>query len=104
MYTAQVMEAVMLVCFGVSWPVAMFKTWRVKRTEGKSLLFLVLIVIGYLCGVAAKCIRAANAHTAPEAVTLLYAVNTLLVCGDIAMYLRYRPRAADVEPTEPTLP
>ncbi|OPZ30433.1 MAG: hypothetical protein BWY99_02934 [Synergistetes bacterium ADurb.BinA166] len=34
---AQTLEALMLLCFGISWPLAVWKTWRTRRTEGKSL-------------------------------------------------------------------
>ena len=92
--TAQLFEAVMLICFGLGWPVAILKTLRTRRTEGKSLGFLWLVFFGYLAGIAAKCARAHTAGAAPELVTWLYAVNALLVAADIALYLRYSPRSS----------
>ena len=48
MHNFNVYEAVMLVCFGTSWPFALLKTIRVKNPTGKSLLFMYLILIGYI--------------------------------------------------------
>jgi 4-amino-4-deoxy-L-arabinose transferase-like glycosyltransferase len=102
--SAQAFEALMMVCFGVSWPVAIYKTLRTRRTEGKSLLFLLLILLGYVAGIAAKFIVAAQSHTKPNWVTLLYAANAIMVAVDIFLYQRYRPRRADPDLSEPTLP
>ena len=92
--TAQLFEAVMLICFGLGWPVAILKTLRTRRTEGKSLGFLWLIFFGYLAGIVAKCARAHAAGEAIEWVIWLYAANILLVAADIALYLRYSRRSS----------
>ena len=86
---AQLFEAGMLLCFGMSWPVDIIKALRTKRTEGKSLGFLVLIFVGYISGLAAKLLRAAHAEAWPEPVTVLYAVNAVLVAVDIALYVHF---------------
>ncbi len=88
---AQIFEGTMLVCFGLSWVVAIIKTLRTRRTEGKSLGFLNLVFVGYLAGISAKLIRAGVAGEPLEPVTILYCINALLVAGDIACYLKYRP-------------
>ena len=88
---AQIFEGTMLVCFGLSWAVAIIKSLRTRRTEGKSLGFLTLVLIGYFAGISAKLIRAVVAGEPPEPVTILYAINALLVAADIACYLKFRP-------------
>ena len=100
----QLLEAMMMICFGVSWPVAIVKTLRTRRTEGKSLAFLVLILVGYLAGIAAKLVEAAFAHAWPNWVTLLYLANAILVLTDIALFLKFRPRPAGLDLDGPTLP
>lgn len=90
MTAAQIFEAMMLVCFGVSWPVAIVRTWRERRVEGKSGLFLVLILVGYLAGIAAKFFRASTLGGWPEPVTALYALNAVLVGIDLGLYLHFR--------------
>ena len=92
MTAAQILEGAMLLCFGVSWPVAILKTWRAKRVEGKSGLFLALILAGYLAGLASKFVRAAHDGGRPEAATALYALNALMVAVDLGLFLRYRTR------------
>ena len=44
---AKVLEAIMIILFGISWPLNLAKSIRSKTTKGKSLLFLILIDIGY---------------------------------------------------------
>jgi hypothetical protein len=94
MTMGQFLEGGMLVCFGVSWPVSILKTLRTRRTEGKSLGFLVLIFVGYLCGIAAKVFRGFAANGCPESVTVLYALNAVFVATDIVLYLRFRARCS----------
>ncbi len=85
---AEIFESLMLVCFGTSWPFAILKTWRTKRSEGKSLVFLVLVFIGYLSGIAAKVIAFGVWHL--PAVTALYALNALMVAFDLVLVIHYR--------------
>lgn len=96
-YIAQIFEAIMLLCFGVSWPIAIFKTWRAKSVAGKSLGFLVLIFLGYLAGIASKFVRAGGSGKPLEYVTPLYALNALFVAVEIALYLKFRSRAVAAE-------
>ncbi len=91
MIIAEVFEAGMLLCFGVAWPVDIVRTLRVRRTWGKSIGFMTLILAGYLSGLTAKVVRAWGAW--PEAVTALYAFNAVMVVADIAVTLYFRRRA-----------
>ena len=91
---AQAFEAIMLICFGLGWPVAIIKTLRTRRTEGKSLGFLILVLIGYISGIVAKLVSAYMEAEPIQAVTALYAVNAALVAADILLYLRYNPKMA----------
>ncbi|HUU10879.1 MAG TPA: hypothetical protein VM431_10120 [Phycisphaerae bacterium] len=88
---AEVFEAGMLVCFGFAWPLDILRTLRTRRVEGKSVGFMSLILLGYVCGMAAKVIRAGGDW--PELVTALYAFNALMIAIDIALVLRFRARA-----------
>ena len=38
-----IFEAIMMVCFGASWPVSIWKTVKVKNPIGKSVIFLWLV-------------------------------------------------------------
>ena len=101
---AQLFESAMLICFGASWPFAIYKTWKARRVEGKSLVFLMLVGAGYLAGIAAKLLRAHAAAASPEPVTILYAVNAALVAIDAALYLRFRKSPSLPDSNQPVLP
>ena len=79
-------ETGMLLCFGASWPFALYKTWKTKITAGKSLTFLWLVLIGYLCGLTHKILYS------PDLVIVLYALNTLMVVSDLTLTYCYHPR------------
>ena len=49
-----VLEAAMLVCFGLSWPINALKAWKSRTAVGTSWTFLALITFGYLAGIAAE--------------------------------------------------
>ena len=51
---AQIFETIMLVCFGLSWPFNITKSLRARTAKGKSVMFEIVIIIGYLCGLAGK--------------------------------------------------
>jgi hypothetical protein len=53
---AVLFESLMLVIFGCSWPANIYKSITSRTTLGKSLLFEILIIIGYLFGLASKVI------------------------------------------------
>ena len=79
-----VFEITMLVCFGAAWPVSIYKSAKTRQVAGKSLPFLVIIVIGYVAGILHKLIF----HY--DLVIFLYILNALMVGADIALYLRNR--------------
>ncbi len=41
-----VFETVMLVCFGLSWPLNVIKAFKARTAKGTSLPFLLLIITG----------------------------------------------------------
>jgi len=78
-----IFEAIMLTCFGLSWPISIVKSLRTKVVSGKSPLFMAIICIGYLSGIVHKALYAL------DWVILLYAVNMVMVAVDLALYYRY---------------
>ena len=81
----QVFEMIMLVCFGLSWPFNITKSIRSRTAKGKSVLFEIMIIIGYLCGVAGKLIGGNITY-----VLAFYAVDILLVSTDLILTFRNR--------------
>ena len=51
---ASVFEALMLICFGISWPTNAYNSYKARTAVGTSWQFLLLITVGYLFGIAAK--------------------------------------------------
>ena len=50
----QAFEAIMLICFGISWPFNIAKSLKSRTAKGKSLPFEICVVVGYLFGIAGK--------------------------------------------------
>ena len=79
-----VFEIVMLVCFGSAWPFSIYRSWKSKTVKGKSLVFLIIVLAGYLSGILHKiCFNY-------DMVIYLYITNFFLVSVDTILYLRYR--------------
>lgn len=78
-----IFEAIMLVCFGLSWPVSIAKALRTKNVSGKSPVFLALISLGYASGIVHKLLND------PNWVISLYGLNLVMVLTDLLLYLRY---------------
>ena len=51
---ASFLEALMLLSFGLSWPINAMNAWKARTARGTSPAFLVLITFGYVAGIAAK--------------------------------------------------
>ena len=81
----QILETVMLICFGLSWPMSIARSWRARTAKGKSLLFMIAIAVGYAVGIAAKFIGGPVTY-----VVAFYMANLVMVCADIALYFRNR--------------
>jgi hypothetical protein len=78
-----IFEAAMLLCFGISWPISIAKTLRTKVVAGKSPVFMLVIIIGYACGIVHKILFAY------DWIIFLYALNMTMVAVDLALYVRY---------------
>ena len=76
----------MLVCFGISWPFALYKTYKTKNVMGKSFLFMCFVIIGYICGILHKI------YYNYDIVLWLYAINCLMVSTDLALSCYYKKR------------
>ena len=54
MNVSELLEITMIVCFGASWPFNVIRSYKARTAKGKSLAFLVLILVGYLAGITGK--------------------------------------------------
>lgn len=90
-----VLETIMIALFGFSWPNNILKTLQNKSTKGKSLMFLVLIDIGYAAGIASKFIKLfyESGHTWLFYLSLtVYILNFIMVSIDLTLYFYYRSK------------
>lgn len=78
-----IFEVLMIVLFGISWPLNIIKSLKSKTTKGKSLLFLIFIFVGYLFGITSKLILGKINY-----VLVFYIINTLMVGFDLILYFR----------------
>ena len=62
---ADVFELLMIVCFGVSWPINIIKAWKARTTKGSSVQFYFLILVGYLFGITSKAIKLQHGISTP---------------------------------------
>ena len=78
-----ILETMMLVCFGFSWPLNVMKAYKAKTAKGTSLPFILLIVAGYIAGITAKVITDQINY-----VLIAYIVNLAIVSLNIVIYFR----------------
>ncbi len=87
---AEILEVVMIVSFGASWPLNVIKSYKARTTKGKSLAFLCLIFFGYVAGIVSKLLNAAYMVQIGQKwyVLFFYVLNFIMVGADLLMYAR----------------
>ena len=78
-----ILETIMLVCFGLSWPLNLIKSFKAKTAKGTSLPFILLIIIGYIAGITAKIV-----NNQINYVLIAYLINLAIVSLNIIVYFR----------------
>lgn len=89
---AEIFEIIMIVLFGVSWPMNIVRSVRAKTAKGKSILFLLAIAVGYVAGITSKLINETYLAQIGEKwyVLFFYVLNLIMVLADICLYFRNR--------------
>lgn len=86
------LEALMILCFGLSWPISIRKSWVSRTAKGKSLFFEFFIWIGYIFGIARKLILWQAATTPLGWLFYLgwffYVLNIVEITIDMGLYFR----------------
>lgn len=90
MALANILEAAMLVCFGLSWPMNAWKSYKARTAAGTSWQFLALICAGYAAGIAAKFVSG-NINW----VLIVYFLNVACLAVNWAVYFRNRKLDAE---------
>ena len=91
MNTATILETIMILCFGISWPLSIARMYKSWSTGGKSIFFSCFILLGYICGICGK-IVAHNYNLA----FIFYIINLL--------YHQYRHGHGGYPAVDPQLP
>ena len=89
---SELLEIVMIVSFGFSWPMNVIKSYKARTTKGKSISFLCLIFFGYIAGIASKFTNEAYMAAFSEKwyVLFFYFLNITMVGIDLCLYFRNR--------------
>lgn len=80
---ASILETVMLLCFGLSWPINLIKALKARTARGTSLPFMLLIITGYIAGICAKIVSGQINY-----VLIAYILNLCIVSLNVAIYFR----------------
>ena len=80
---SSVFETIMLICFGLSWPINALKAYRAGTAKATSLPFILLIFTGYVAGIAAKLVSHQINY-----VFVVYLINLAIVFVNILVYFR----------------
>ena len=70
-------EILMLLCFGAAWPFSIYKSYKSRKNAGKSVVFLAIVLAGYVAGVLHKSIY-----------NMDYILNGVMVLVDMGLYFR----------------
>lgn len=82
---SEILETVMLICFGCSWPINLVKNYRCRSAKSTSLAFILLLIIGYIAGISAKLIAGKINY-----VLIVYLLNLVMVSANLVVYFRNR--------------
>lgn len=79
-----VFEIIMLLCFAAAWPASIHKSYKSRTAKGKSVIFLIILLVGYVMGMMNKLFY----HY--DNVIFMYMINFGLVFTDMVLYFRNR--------------
>lgn len=89
-----IMETMMVILFGISWPINIIKAWKARTAKGTSVLFYFFIWLGYIFALIGKfALIKENAgipwyNTVHWYVMFFYFVNIIMVTIGIIIYFR----------------
>ena len=75
-----ILEVLMIVCFGLAWPINLYNSWKSKSTKGKNLLFMSFIVLAYVFGILNKLL------VSVDNAIYFYCLNEFMVLADYILY------------------
>lgn len=90
MFITDLLEALTIFCFGLSWPLSIRKSYVSRTAKGKSLFFEVFILIGYMFGIIRKAIQVSNGSSGFIFYLsfFFYVLNFIEISIDVLLYFR----------------
>ena len=87
---AEILEIIMIVSFGVSWPLNVVKSYKARTNRGQSLIFLLLIFSGYIAGITSKLLNESYMAQIGQKwfVLFFYVLNLIMVGINLFIYVR----------------
>lgn len=97
---AEILEVIMILSFGASWPLNVIKSYKAGTVKGKSLGFLCLIFFGYIAGICSKLLNASYMasfsskwyvlffYSLNLIMVVFYSLNLIMVGADLCIYTR----------------
>lgn len=82
---SEIFEVIMVIFFGVSWPLSIIKSYKSRTAKGKSVIFIIFIIIGYLSGITSKIVGNKINY-----VLIFYCINLIAVSIDLFLFIRNR--------------
>ena len=84
------LEALTIFCFGLSWPISIRKSVVSRTAKGKSLFFEVFLLIGYACGIARKILQTIGGESGflVYMAFFFYVLNFIEISIDVGLYFR----------------
>lgn len=78
---AEILETAMLICFGLFWPLNVYKNIKARTAKSMSLQFILLIIVGYVAGITAKLLNHRINY-----VLVVYIINLVIVSINVFVY------------------
>lgn len=90
---ADILEIIMILCFGISWPFNIIKAHKTKTAKGTSLQFLLLITFGYVAGIVSKIVmwilKGNSYWTLTKIIAfIVYVINLTMIITAIFIYFK----------------
>lgn len=80
---SEILETIMLICFGFSWPINLYHNYRARTAKSMSPSFILLIICGYIAGIMAKIMNGNYSF-----VLVVYVLNLVIVSLNLVVYFR----------------
>ena len=87
----EILEFLMILSFGISWPLKVYRSYKSRTAKGNSVTFTIFIALGYVCGIISKIILISQGEIVPYNLAfIMYWPNIIFVTADIILYFRNR--------------